>query len=1673
MGVHGLWELLAPVGRRVSVETLAGKTLAVDASIWMVQFMKAMRDEKGEMVRNAHLLGFFRRICKLLFLRTKPVFVFDGGTPALKRRTVIARRRQRENAQAKVRKTAEKLLLNHLKALRLKEVADDIKNQRLQQKSDAKGCKKPDRMDFVDSDPGKSNMKEINEMSSAKLAATEAGNFLQEVVSRSRNQEELDEMLAASISAEENGMLAGKEVPSTVPNTSEEKFDTDGELILPCDNEVDLAVLAALPQSMQLDILAQLKGKKTKAPVEDELQNQREVNDRGKGKGILFRESDLGGCSSKCDNVISTNDNQDKIDEMLAASIAAEGIAKSMSNASTFFEASAIEEEDGDYDEDEEMILPAMHGGVDPAVLASLPPSMQLDLLVQIRERLIAENRQKYQKVKKDPAKFSELQIEAYLKTVAFRREIDEVQKAAAGRGVGGIQTSRIASEANREYIFSSSFTGDKQELASSRAEKNDDAHRKAQGTHPVENLANIIASAGSNTTSGLVCNEPSESVDERIQTFLDERGQFRVSRSRAMGMRMTRDLQRNLDLMKEIELERTHINKASNIDAILSAENNGPSKSSGTNSVGKLKTMNVDLVGECAQNEQSVFDKDTSIEVSFEYDSKNALIDAEDEIFANLVGGNSGTVFHADGTPAKEHPSNSDSDCDWEEGIVEGKNTFIPGNNKVEWNSSVAEGDNNDESEVEWEEGACDGDKSTICCPSETGKKPTRGQLEEESNLQEAIRRSLETIGDGELKHLSSVDEHSNADEKKLDYGLTHGDYLDVSGAMTLNDEDAFLKIKNSMAVSSSPREDGSKQNIFHGNVDADGYVNSQTSDFPRGQSKSYVASISSNLDILIEKPNVLNRCSHSEYSTSDANMMKDNDHMAAEQLLDKHCDDTKVSSDGKNVSKDNPLGSTESSLKGSTENVDIGPKLAAVDNDGSFRGERNIDLVKNAVNTSGDFPAHVDEVRLEEEIRILGQEYINLENEQKKLERNAESVNSELFTECQELLQMFGLPYIIAPMEAEAQCAFLETAKLVDGVITDDSDVLLFGARNVYKNIFDDRKYVETYFMEDIEKELGLSREKLVRMALLLGSDYTEGVSGIGIVNAIEVVNAFPEKDGLLKFRQWVESPDPTILGWLNTKGGSNTRKKGSKEPSSDQINSHIKEQEDSLDCDQEIKQTFFEKHRNVSKNWHIPSSFPSETVISAYYSPQVDKSTEPVTWGKPDHLVLRKLCWEKFGWTSQKADELLLPVLKEYNKHETQLRLEAFYSFNERFAKIRSKRIKKAVKGITGKQPSELKDDFNSGKSRRGNHLESEDKNFENLKATKESLESLKKPKVKESRKRKNDGDTLGKAMSKRKTIIDGPSSASGMSAVENLQPGTESEKDQSDSNPLISNRSGRGRGRGRSLAVKHGRKKESLIYQSSGTSSSSSDTDDHVDMSKVPQEVRRSSRSRKPVNYSLENLEDEELNELFDTRNQSSLCEENLSDIPGACGDSATGLSRGKESDMISSAPTRNFPRDDLGSEGQFFTDADETTHPDPGIGDGDITVNADSCDDYLKLGGGFCLDDSDEPSNQNAVDGVNTADTEGFLHCSVMMDETDHHKNGSEILFSGTDNARSEMQEGRNAYNVDNEPNDNLPNLSANDQNEMGVSVPENVNHNNGNYNGAFSAMPFLRKKRKK
>ncbi|KAI9362949.1 PIN domain-like protein, partial [Zopfochytrium polystomum] len=88
---------------------------ATHASIWLHQFQKALRDKEGNPVQGAHVLGFFRRICKLLFFNIKPVFVFDGVTAPLKRQTVANRRKRHRDAETSLQKTAEKILQQQLR----------------------------------------------------------------------------------------------------------------------------------------------------------------------------------------------------------------------------------------------------------------------------------------------------------------------------------------------------------------------------------------------------------------------------------------------------------------------------------------------------------------------------------------------------------------------------------------------------------------------------------------------------------------------------------------------------------------------------------------------------------------------------------------------------------------------------------------------------------------------------------------------------------------------------------------------------------------------------------------------------------------------------------------------------------------------------------------------------------------------------------------------------------------------------------------------------------------------------------------------------------------------------------------------------------------------------------------------------------------------------------------------------------------------------------------------------------------------------------------------------------------------------------------------------------------------------------------------------------------------
>ncbi|XP_015130007.1 DNA excision repair protein ERCC-5 isoform X2 [Gallus gallus] len=291
-----------------------------------------------------------------------------------------------------------------------------------------------------------------------------------------------------------------------------------------------------------------------------------------------------------------------------------------------------------------------------------------------------------------------------------------------------------------------------------------------------------------------------------------------------------------------------------------------------------------------------------------------------------------------------------------------------------------------------------------------------------------------------------------------------------------------------------------------------------------------------------------------------------------------------------------------------------------------------------------------------LEELENDLSAEQEMLQSQKQQQERVATSVTGQMFLESQELLRLFGIPYIEAPMEAEAQCAILDLTDQTSGTITDDSDVWLFGARHVYKNFFSRNKYVEYYQYIDFQNQLGLDRSKLINLAYLLGSDYTEGIPNVGFVTAMEILNEFPGHglEPLLKFAEWWNEAQK------NKKIRPNPR-------------------------DTKVKKKL--------RELQLSSGFPNPAVAEAYLKPVVDETRGSFIWGKPDVEQIREFCKDHFGWTRTKTDEILLPVIKQLNLQQTQLRIDSFFRLAQHEKQvIKSQRLRRAVSCLKRKEKEE---------------------------------------------------------------------------------------------------------------------------------------------------------------------------------------------------------------------------------------------------------------------------------------------------------------------------------------------------------------------------------------------
>ncbi|KAH3899308.1 ssDNA endodeoxyribonuclease RAD2 SCDLUD_004745 [Saccharomycodes ludwigii] len=1012
MGVHGLWEIVEPTSKPVRLESLEDKRLAVDASIWIYQFLKAVRDTKGDALQYSHVIGFFRRICKLLYFGIKPVFVFDGAVSPLKRETINKRKEIRQGKRDSAAKTAKKIL-----ALQLQQSVEK---------------KEPVSID-----------------TSSPLGKNYRGN----------DEWELPKIEGFKYNKSDGRIASVKEFQAVIDNVDDELDGIDLDSINPASKEFD-----NLPKSTQYIILNALRLKSrlrmgySKEQLEHIFPNSMEFSkfqiDMVKRRNFftqkLIDSTGLHGESTLLNGKIASEKNKEY--KLIRSD---NGWALSLQNddGSSVKKAINLEDEDESDEDDEDDIK-----------------WEEVDTKTRERE---------------DTA--PDYSIRASLLTTTSKlKELNSFGGKAFLDTKNHTLTSRFYQSPYKNIV----------ENISDFSSSDDDDDGEETSSNMVATSKNI------NTNGGLKV-----SLEAKLQDIEDASSDSDYT----TFVKETKQMEK----MQKSNIESTELPKTITTvheDASIMALNNSAATIENTKET--VNNQNCNLLHKISALSKGNISPDNCQEPMNGVSTKTSL------------------------SP-----------------------TFIPSN------------------------------KETLILPKDKDS---------------TLRQNFNTV--------STYDENKNCDNSTDNTDSHNSDINDVTTS------------KNEYKPVPSWFGENPISNIKN------------IHDTVGGEEPSFLfGSHSISAQSKEQKKNLLP-------SVVELSMVNEDP--------DNHEDEINHSFD-ENKEKMHNIG------QGTKNKVEVTPKCIKNNKEStphSNSGTPNLPLVEVQKHDDKVFDYDFfedDEEALVQQLEEEENEYNNffkpaltnasaetgtflskedLYDQAKRDKRDADEVTTTMIYEVQQLLSCFGIPYITAPMEAEAQCAELLNLKLVDAIATDDSDIFLFGGDKVFRKMFNEKHYVEYYSLDTIAAKLGLDRHKMIELAQLLGSDYTTGIKGIGPVSGVEILATF---GSLEQFYKWY------------TEG---------------QLNPDVIKKETGLE--RKLRKALTRNQIDLDSKMS-----PKAMVEDAYLNPVVDKDETSFVWGNPDLDQLRTLLNQTANWSKKKADEVLIPLIQSINKrkkenHNKQRRLTEFF-------------------------------------------------------------------------------------------------------------------------------------------------------------------------------------------------------------------------------------------------------------------------------------------------------------------------------------------------------------------------------------------------------------------------
>lgn len=1143
MGVNGLWTVVQPCARPTNLATLNRKRLAVDASIWIYQFLKAVRDKEGNALRNSHVVGFFRRICKLLWFGIKPVFVFDGGAPSLKRQTITSRKRRREGRREDAVRTAGKLL-----AVQMQRIAEEEGDKRKRQlELEKQGAVPAPAEEPVEELPSADQLVYVDEIGMDQLERQQSRKFYKQ---DAYHLPELPTNIDGMGKPEDPRIMSVEELEEYARQFQSgedinlydfSKIDFEGEFFmsLPPADRYNILNAARLRSRLRMGLSKeQLEEMFPDRMAFSRFQIER-VQERNHLTQRLMKEAGMTGLDLTVNGSARIAGERDR-EYILVKNDGAEGgwalgvvsrekdigeMHKPIDVDELEFQYQAKNEEDEMEDDDFEDV-----------------PIEGLNRLPKISSQVtrLAEQRQQF---------FDSMQSNAHTNDSVVADDEDDSLF---------VQDPDVAVDSLFEARPGNELDGDEEEdLSRAIAMSLQNQHKTVDSPDKdEEDEAEFEDVPVPDWTQKAVA--PSKPVTAASGSMIAHIVNNRANAAIPKRRRSDPSDDSDVDLGAAMAAARKKKKTAA------------PSKPRPAPTFSNIKNpFDGPLPFEKLDWKSSIFGKKPEQKKAPPIESEKAGKEANDN---DLAGG--------------FEKATEDDEEDLPGGFTRGDEELDAPRPLPPWMTL---------------------DASDIREQVKDQRERVREINEEdrEAALEEEKRRRRDAIIEIQSSDDDSDVEIVGAPPVRPKAPSKEPEPLQLSPA-TLAKVDPPQPTTDAM-------QDDSMPTIPSGNADAS--VIEGTTKSPDGKKLPSPEPEFEDVEVTPAQPVV-----------EDKEMRDD--------TPEPEFEDVAASEPAKDADVPHLADAEDSIFEPevvTTETREMNGELFVNDDEGSaaeddFSDPEDEELFAQLAEEAEEharFASQLNNKSEQENQEAYERELKALRTQQKKDRRDADEVTQIMITECQALLRLFGIPYITAPMEAEAQCAELVQLGLVDGIVTDDSDTFLFGGTRVYKNMFNSNKFVECYLANDLEKELSLSREQLISLAHLLGSDYTEGLSGVGPVTAVEILSEFPGREGLTEFRDW----------WQDV-----------------QVQNRPKE----ADAGSKFRKKF---RKAQGTKLFLPLGFPNPAVFEAYLKPEVDNTPDPFQWGVPDVDGLRRFLMATIGWSQERTDEVLVPVIRDMNHREAE--------------------------------------------------------------------------------------------------------------------------------------------------------------------------------------------------------------------------------------------------------------------------------------------------------------------------------------------------------------------------------------------------------------------------------